>query len=176
MALAGGGLLAIAVATALAVVSLGNGSPASGQIQPDGGSSHIADGTEGGPYKSVPGTSGPHWGTPAQWAVYPSPLPESQAIHNLEHTGIVIWYQTDKLDARSVDELTSYVRSKLSSNRFKFILSPWNGADFGAPIAVTAWRYLLYLDTVDLGQIDDFVGAHYGRGPEPGGGPGPPPQ
>lgn len=171
---ASGGLLAIAVATALGVAALAGGAPPPGQIQPDGGSQHIADGTPGGPYSSVPATSGPHWGTPAQWDIYTTPVVESQVIHNLEHSGIVVWYQPDQLDDLAREQLTSYVRSKLFSNQFKFILSPWAGEDFGAPIAVTAWRYLLYLDEVDTGQIDAFLGAHYGRGPEPAGGPGPP--
>ncbi len=171
---AGGGLLAIAVATALAVAALAGGTSPPGQIQPDGGSQHIADGTRGGPYGSIPATSGPHWGTPAQWDIYTTPVAESQVIHNLEHSGIVVWYQPDQLDDLAIEQLTSYVRSKLFGNQFKLILSPWAGEDFGAPIAVTAWRYLLYLDEVDTGQIDAFVGAHYGRAPEPAGGPGPP--
>ena len=176
LAIAGGGLLAIAVVTALAIVSLTGGSPTPGKIQPDGGASHIADGTDGGPYTSVPGTSGRHWVTIAQWNVYTTALPESQVIHNLEHAGIVIWYQAGKLDKQRLDELTSYVRNKLSGSRFKFILSPWAGKDFGASIAVTAWRYLLLVDKIDTSQIDAFVDAHYGRGPEPAGGPGPPSQ
>lgn len=174
LVLAGAGLLAIAVVTAVAVAALAGGAPPPGRIQPDGGSQHIADGMRGGPYASVPGTSGPHWGTPAQWNVYTMPVAESQVIHNLEHAGIVIWYQPDELDDAALGRLTSYVGSKLLGNQFKFILSPWDGEDFGAPIAVTAWRYLLYLDEVDTGQIDAFVAAHYGKGPEPGGGPGPP--
>jgi hypothetical protein len=174
-AVAGAVVLALAAATAVAIAAFGSG-PAPGRIQPDGGAQHIADGTSGGPYTSVPATSGPHWGTPAQWNVYTTPVSESQVLHNLEHAGIVIWYQPDQLDDESLGRLTSYVRGKLSGSQFKFILSPWAGADFGAPIAVTAWRYLLYLDEVDTGQIDAFVGAYYGRGPEPGGGPGPPPR
>lgn len=174
LAAGAGGLTAVVLATALMVVAMAGGAPPPGRIQPDGGSQHIADGTRGGPYTSVPATSGPHWGTPAQWNVYTTPVAESQIIHNLEHSGIVIWYQPGQLDSQAVEQLTSYVRSKLVGSRFKFILSPWDGEDFGAPIAVTAWRYLLYLDEVDTGQIDAFLDAHYGRGPEPAGGPGPP--
>ncbi|MGH2603224.1 MAG: DUF3105 domain-containing protein, partial [Dehalococcoidia bacterium] len=111
-----------------------------------------------------------HWGSPANWGVYPNPVAEAQVLHNLEHSGIVIWYKPDLLPEAELDALRSYVEGQLRGNRFKFILSPWAGRDFEHAIAVTAWRYLLYLDDADTGQIDAFVGTHYGRGPEPAGG------
>jgi hypothetical protein len=110
--------------------------------------------------------------------VYSTPQPEGQLIHNLEHGGIVIWYDPERVDAAGIDTLTQYVNSQVSSGisgRFKFILSPWGGQDaLPAPIVVTAWRYLLELDAADTGAIDEFTRAHYARSPEPNGGPGPP--
>jgi hypothetical protein len=110
--------------------------------------------------------------------VYSTPQPETQVIHNLEHGGIVIWYDPEQLDASGIDTLTQYVNSQVSSGisgRFKFILSPWGGQDpLPAPIVVTAWRYLLEIDAADTSAIDEFARAHYGRSPEPNGGPGPP--
>ena len=130
------------------------------------------------PYSSLPATSGPHWGTPANWGVYSTPQNESQLIHNLEHGGIVIWYDPARVDADGVAALTDFVDGQVStgiSGRFKFILSPWGGSDpLPAPIVASAWRYLLELDTADTSAINDFARAHYQKSPEPNGGPAPP--
>ena len=181
--LAIGGVLVVGVLiVGLVLIFGGSESQTVGEQQPNDGSEHFPqDGTilpdSERPYSSTPGTSGIHWPTPNNWGVYASPQPEEQLIHNLEHGGIVIWYEPDQLDAEAVDQLARYVDRQTSagiSGRYKFILSPWDGPDFGHPIAVTAWRNLLYLDEVDTDAIDEFQRAHYGRAPEPNGGPGPP--
>lgn len=103
-----------------------------------------------------------------------SPQDPVQLIHNLEHGGIVIWYQPGAVQPDEVDSLTAFVSTQLRATRYKFIVSPWEGADFGHSIAVTAWRQLLYLDSVDLDAIRGFADANYGQAPEPQGGPPPP--
>jgi len=148
-----------------------------GTVQVNDGQTHIPEGTPGGPYSSVPATSGTHWSSataPRPWGVYSTTQPQEAMIHNLEHGGIVIWYQPGQLDANGVAALTSYVQSQISAERFKVILSPWSGADFNHPIAVTAWRWLLYLDTADIDDVRSFLDAHYLDAPEPNGGPGRP--
>ncbi|HET7636518.1 MAG TPA: DUF3105 domain-containing protein [Candidatus Limnocylindria bacterium] len=180
-----GFLLVGVVAVGFALVSLGpKCSDACGTRQPEEGRSHVEDGTTGLTYKSVPATSGTHWIDPANWGIYgqggsgayADPAIESQVIHNLEHGGIEIWYQPTKIDPAGVQQLTDYVREQLRGSQYKFILSPWTGKDFGHPIAVTAWNWLLYLDKPDIGSIRQFVAAHYGEAPEPMAGPGPPNQ
>jgi hypothetical protein len=106
--------------------------------------------------------------------VYSAPQDQVQLIHNLEHGGIVIWYQPAQLDEAGVKALTDYVQQHIRGAKFKMILSPWTGQDFNHPIAVTAWDWLLYLDTAEISQVQAFVDAHYGKAPEPNGGPGPP--
>lgn len=175
-----GGVLVVGVVVLIAVLVLTSGpNPNAGTLQQDRGGGHVTDGTDvraGDPtaYASTPGTSGPHWGNPTNWGVYTAPQPESQLIHNLEHGGIVIWYQADQVDDATLTQLTDWVTGHVRSTRFKVILSPWSGPSFDHPIAVTAWNYLLYQDTLDLDQIQGFMDAHYGRSPEPNGGPGQP--
>ena len=152
-------------------------SDAVGQVVPNAGQGHIDDGTSPPPgtYSSTPGTSGPHWNSPAAWRNYPAPVAEAQVIHNLEHGGIVIWYDTDRISPEDRTDLTAFVEDQLAGERFKFILSPWGGADFGHAIAVTAWTRLLYQDELDLAEIREFVDRYYERlGPEPAGGPAAP--
>lgn len=184
----GGVLLVGLIILGLVLLFSSAPNPNEGVTQPNDGQTHVPVGTTcrtpeapcgPDPYSSTPATSGPHWDPSglANWGVYETPQNETQLVHNLEHGGIVIWYQPDMLDAAEIEELASYVNRQVASGvsgRFKFILTPWAGEDFGAPIALTAWRHLLYLDEVDTAAIDDFVRARYGLAPEPNGGPGPP--
>jgi hypothetical protein len=187
--LIGGVLLAGLVILALVLLMSGGQDPNQGVAQADDGNAHVDIGitcrTAGDPcgpdpYSSLPATSGPHWDPSgvANWGVYSTPQNETQLIHNLEHGGIVIWYDPDAVDAAQVDELSRYVTTQVSSGisgRFKFILSPWGGEEeLPSPIVATAWRYLLELDEVDTGALDAFTRARYGIAPEPNGGPGPP--
>ena len=180
------GVLVVGVIVLIAALVLTSGpNPNAGTLQVNKGGTHVTPGTTcrspgepcgPDPYSSIPATSGPHWDPSAlaDWGVYTTPQNESQLIHNLEHGGIVIWYQPNQLDAAALTELTDWVNGQVRSTRFKVILSPWAGADFGHPVAVTAWNYLLYQDTLDISQIESFVTSHYGRAPEPNGGPGQP--
>jgi hypothetical protein len=172
-----GGVLVVG-AIVLVVVLLFSGSSGRriGERVPDDGGGHIAVGAVGGPYSSVPATSGQHWNEPGRWGVYTGAAPaiESQVIHNMEHGGMVIWYQPNLLDAAGVQALTDYAQQQVRSAKFKVILSPWTGADFGAPIAVTYWNWLLKLQSADIGQVRAFLDDHYGQAPEPLGGPAQP--
>jgi hypothetical protein len=183
--LAIGGLLLVGVLVVVMVLIFGSGTGASsGTAQPNAGQAHVpvgsacrtspeACGEPSDPYTSLPATSGPHWDSPANWGVYSTPQAESQLIHNLEHGGIVIWYDAG-IGAAAVEELVSYVETQAAQGRggrYKFILSPWAGDGLGSSVVVTAWRYLLPLEAVDIGAIDAFAAERYGLAPEPQGGP-----
>ena len=122
--LAIGGVLLIGVILIVLVIVLGGEpDPNLGVQEPNDGGTHVADGTDcraasapcgPDPYSSMPATSGPHWGTtPANWGVYSTPQPESQVIHNLEHGGIVIWYDAEAVTDAEVDEMASYVEGQV---------------------------------------------------------------
>ncbi|HYI65960.1 MAG TPA: DUF3105 domain-containing protein [Candidatus Limnocylindrales bacterium] len=188
--LAIGGVLLVGVAIIALVIVLGGPEDPSQAMLPNDGSAHVAPGTTcrsaeapcgADPYSTLPAASGPHWDPSgiASWGVYSTPQNESQVIHNLEHGGIVIWYDPDILTDAQVAELTSYVEGQVSSGisgRYKFILTPWGGTeDLGAAVAVTAWRHLLKLDAFDMDAVRSFADDNYLRfAPEPNGGPGPP--
>jgi hypothetical protein len=185
-----GGVVVVGVLILGLVIIFGSGPDANAGTQhPDDGTSHVAVGTTcrspeapcgADPYSSIPGTSGPHWDPSgiASWGVYSTPQNESQVIHNLEHGGIVIWYDPEALEADGIDALTRYVDAQVASGlsgRYKFIVSPWGGIDpLPSPVVATAWRYSLELETADTDAIDAFARARYGRSPEPNGGPAPP--
>ncbi|HEX2221174.1 MAG TPA: DUF3105 domain-containing protein [Candidatus Limnocylindria bacterium] len=169
------GLAAAAVvAVVIWLLLAGSGpSPFAGRAVADDGGAHIPQ-CEPGNYSSNPPTSGCHNATPGEWGVYETPLDPTVAIHNLEHGGIVIWYDAEELAEPAVQELRDYVNTQVSSTRYKVILSPWDGEPLDTPIAVTAWRYVLNLDEPNIDAIRQFLDTHYGRAPEPNGGPGPP--
>jgi hypothetical protein len=187
--LAIGGVLAVGLILIVLVAVLGGGpDPNAGVRVTNDGQTHVNNGAScranpsscglsGDPYSSLPATSGPHWNTPNNWGVYDQAQEESQLIHNLEHGGIVIWYEPDEVETADVDTLAQLVRSQVSQGiggRYKFILSPWGGAEpLPSPIVVTAWTWMLELETADTGAIDAFASEHYGLAPEPNGGPGP---
>ena len=193
--LAIGGVLLVGVILIVLVVVMGGApNPYAGITEPNDGGTHVTPGVDcrdpaqqndqtgcgTDPYSSVPATSGPHWDTSgiANWGVYSTPQPETQLLHNLEHGGIVIWYDPAAMTEAQVDELASYVDGQVATGiggRFKFILSPWGGdEELGGVIALTAWRQLLVLDTFDMDGVRGFADANYlRRAPEPNGGPAP---
>ena len=191
--LAIGGVLLVGVILIALVLLLGGGpSESVGTQLPDDGQAHVTQGVDcraptnasqaaecgENPYGTVPAASGPHWSGPANWGVYTEPQVETQLIHNLEHGGVVIWYDPDAVDAEQIAELERYVTTQVSSGisgRFRFIVSPWAGEEeLPAAIVATTWRNVLEMDEVETGMLDEFTREHYGRAPEPNGGPGPP--
>jgi hypothetical protein len=193
--LAVGGFLLVGVILIVLVALMGGPPPESvGITQPNDGNAHVQIGVDcrdpaqqndqtgcgTDPYSTLPAASGPHWEPSgvANWGVYSTPQPETQVIHNLEHGGIVIWYDPEAVDDAAVDEMASYVEGQVATGiggRFKFILSPWGGQDpLPAPVVATAWRHTLELEEADLDTIRAFADANYLRhAPEPNGGPGP---
>lgn len=185
----GGVLLVGVVLIALVLIMGGAPNPYAGETQPNDGGTHVDPGTDcrapdapcgPDPYSSIPATSGPHWdpSAVAAWGAYSTPQPESQLVHNLEHGGVVIWYDPALLEEAEIAELTSYVEGQVDTGiggRFKFILSPWGGTeDLGGAIALTAWRRLLPLEALDMDAVRGFADANYLRhAPEPNGGPAP---
>lgn len=190
-----GGVLVVGVLILVLVLLFGGTPSASlGVQQPNDGQQHTQLGVDcrdpaqqnaatncgTDPYSSLPATSGPHWDPSglAQWGVYSTPQPETQLIHNLEHGGVVIWYDPEALTVEQIDALTNHVNAQTAtglSGRYKFILSPWGGREpLPAPVVATTWRWLLELQTADTDAIDEFARAHYGDAPEPNGGPPPP--
>ena len=193
--LAIGGVLVVGVILIVAVVAFGGApNPYAGVTLSNDGGVHVQPGTDcrdpaqqgesspcgSTPYSSVPAASGPHWDPSAvgNWGVYSTPQPETQLIHNLEHGGIVIWYDPDAVDAEGVAQLESFVESQVAQGqggRFKFIVSPWGGrVELPSPVVITAWRHMLELASVDMDAIRGFADANYLRhAPEPNGGPAP---
>lgn len=142
--------------------------PTLGEHMPDLGNAHITTGQKGN-YTSLPPTSGEHYAAPAgptPWGIKTTLLPFEVTTHNLEHGGIVILYRDLSTDDNQ--KLQSLVRSLMSSGFPKIVLEPYPDLQ-GGKVALTAWNWILKLQSVDETTITKFVKQHTdGEAPENG--------
>jgi uncharacterized protein DUF3105 len=88
----------------------------------------------------VPATNGRH-STPipaGTVAVYDQPIPEANAVHNLEHGYVIIYYRADGEDALAED-----IRSELAdyaTGQTKILMAPYEG--LANSFDLVAWRKL----------------------------------
>jgi len=93
-------------------------------------------------YSEHPATSGPHDPSPLPGDphVYDAPVPETRAVHNLEHAYVLIYYRADGPDALQqavVDRLASLARAQ-----DKVIMAPYPNLPSGTSLALAAWNKL----------------------------------
>jgi hypothetical protein len=157
------GLLAIIVVVSMLL----RGGSSAQQIPNLGGNQHLAALTDPLPipYNSNPPTSGYHYGGgTAPWGVHTQPLDDKLVVHNLEHGGIAIYYRQD-VDKATVDQLTSLAR-EIQQQTPCIVLMPRPVDQLDAPIALTAWTWLLKLESFNADEIRTFVRQHINQGPE----------
>lgn len=115
-------------------------------------------------YSTNPPVGGDHWARSATWGSYPTnPPPDEQLVHNMEHGGVIIWFNPEIIKGADYDALFAIYQS-LSKINFRTLLVARTGME--KPVAVTAWGALLALDTVDQPQIESFYKAYILQGPE----------
>jgi hypothetical protein len=91
-----------------------------------------ADATEDPKWNTDPPTTGPHNEIPAIFGSYDSPIQVAQAVHNLEHGGIFVFYGDDVPEA-TVAELQSFYDEDSTA----MLLAPL--PELGDEIALGAW-------------------------------------
>jgi hypothetical protein len=99
---------------------------------------------------SNPPAGGPHWGQgacpedpaqaplycgPVPWGVYRAAWPAETLVHNMEHGGTVIWYNTK--NQQVIDELESIAESELKGRKL-LVLTPYPDMEADT-VAITAW-------------------------------------
>jgi uncharacterized protein DUF3105 len=126
---------------------------------PNQGRSHVASLTAKVKYNSFPPTSGSHFVTPAIWDVYERPVNEIQAVHNLEHGGIIIQYGS-RVPPGTVNQIVQFYRESPNG----MLVAPL--PRLGNKIALTAWTHLATITSFDKAAFTAFRDAYRGRGPE----------
>lgn len=125
------------------------------------GQGHIPSCKFGEPaHNSNPPTSGCHDAQPAAWGIYDDAVKDEKAVHNLEHGGIWIAYNPDKISAEELEKLASVARDL----RKKVLMAPRR--DNPAKISLVAWTHLDELEEFDEGRIRAFYKAYKDKGPE----------
>ncbi len=137
-----------------------------GTHEPDEGKDHIPT-AQKATYKTDPPTSGAHWNQPGvaavPWGIKDATLPNEAIVHNLEHGGIVIFYQD--LAPDDLAKLRELVRTMSQNGYPKIVLEPYSFKDAQVHVALSAWRWSLKLPGFDDAAIVKFVKAHY-EGPD----------
>ena len=112
-------------------------------------------------YNSNPPTSGPHAAAVA-WGVHDNPVPKESALHNMEHGGVVVWYNCADgaqplapVDCFALrDQLAAVVRPEVDKGLY-VIMTPY--AEMESLIAMTAWRTLDSFDSFDGARVQAFI-------------------
>jgi hypothetical protein len=112
-------------------------------------------------YHSNPPTSGPHAASPMQFSVLESQAPKENLIHNMEHGGVVVWYNTS--DQAVISQLAQVVNQQLQSGRL-VVMSRYVEME-PETIALTSWTRLdkFSVSQVSAQRVSDFIVAHQRR-------------
>lgn len=119
---------------------------------------------------SNPPAGGPHWGSgacpdnpadaplycgPAPWGIYRQPWPVESMVHNMEHGGLIIWYNTANQDV--IDELEEVAEKELKGQKL-MVLTPYPGMD-AESVAVTAWGRIDKMPVSEYSKerIEEFI-------------------
>lgn len=113
-------------------------------------------------YDQTPPVGGDHASIWLNCGVYSEPVPNENAVHDLEHGAVWVTYDPDAVDAAGVDTL----RAALPSTYI--VLSPYPG--LGAPVVASAWGEQVKLDGVDDPRLGEFITKFWrsNDAPEPG--------
>ena len=121
--------------------------------------------------QGLPPAGGPHWGSgrcstdldsspancgPVPEGFYREPWDAESLIHNMEHTGVVVWYNTT--DQEILDDLQDFAEN----NRVRFlVVSPFPEME-EETVAISAWsrRLIMSVDDYDRDQLQDFLDVH----------------
>ena len=128
---------------------------------PSAGRGHITTLNPNPPlkYNSFPPTSGKHYYIPAVWGSFDSPVSEYQAIHNLEHGGIVIQYGPG-VSKETIAQIGSFY----NSDPVALLVAPF--PKLGNKVAITAWTHLGLCPSFDQKAFTAFRDAFRYQGPE----------
>ena len=124
---------------------------------------------------SNPPAGGPHWSGscgedpseappfcgPAPWGVFREEWQPETLVHNMEHGGAVVWYNTDDQDV--IDTLEALVEQHLLDDDI-VVMAPYSGMEDDT-IAVTSWSRIDKFPTSEFteARVEAFLDAHVRR-------------
>jgi hypothetical protein len=114
-------------------------------------------------YPQSPPVGGPHNGQWENCGVYTQEIPKEHAVHSMEHGAVWVTYDPAKVTGDALKELTEKVEGEAYG-----LLSPFPGLK--TPVSLQAWGRQLFVDSVDDGDVDEFLDTYLQgpQTPEPG--------
>jgi hypothetical protein len=122
-----------------------------------------------------PPVGGPHWSGrcaddpasspafcgPARWGVYRDDWAPETLVHNMEHGGVVIWYNTTDQDV--IDALEALVTKHVEDDDL-VVLAPYPDME-AETVAITSWTRIdkFAASEYDDARIETFLDAHMRR-------------
>ena len=128
----------------------------------DMGRDHIAAGAPAPTYNSNPPTSGPHSPRFVDWGIVDQLPPKEVMVHNMEHGGVIVWYNCQggpsPLTSAQCQELRTnlagVVQPRLAAKK-EIVMGAY--ADMRQRIALTAWGKLDAFDEFDAQRVARFI-------------------
>jgi Protein of unknown function (DUF3105) len=148
----------------------------------DAAQQHMSSPNQHVTYETFPPSSGIHNPSPAIWGNYRLPVDPRQAVHNLEHGGIVIWYGPG-IAAKDRDALDRFYDEDENGVIISPLRDPFPGVSYpkhqslGSKIALTVWTapesgtergtvYIATCPSFDEKAFAAFRDTFRGKGPE----------
>jgi hypothetical protein len=125
----------------------------------------------------LPPVGGPHWGTagacpndpeeaptycgPAPWGIYDKPWRMESVVHNMEHAGVILWYNTT--DQAIIDELEEFIEGRLNRGQLLVMLPLPEMEE--ETIALTGWsrREKFPVSEYTEDRVKEFIDTHERR-------------
>lgn len=108
---------------------------------------------------SVPRSSGPHSNQTIIFGSYSEMVPELNAVHNLEHGAVIIWYGRDVPES-TVEQINDFYNKDPNG----LIVSQY--PQLGDEIALVSWTHVARCPGWDENAAEQFVDSFGFRGPE----------
>jgi hypothetical protein len=148
----------------------------------DAANQHMSSPDQKVKYDTFPPSSGVHNPTTAIWGNYRTPADPRQAVHNLEHGGIIVWYGPN-ISAKDRGELDAFYDEDSRGVLITPLQDPYPGVSYprhqplGSRIALTTWTantatpdagrvYIAMCPHADVAAFAAFRDAFRGLGPE----------
>jgi hypothetical protein len=132
---------------------------------PSEGATHVPAGTKV-QYQTNPPTSGNHYPTWSKWGIFKDAPPDELLVHNLEHGGVIIFYDCPTGCTDAVNSLASYANRYPPDSFTGIMLVPRTGLPNDARIALVSWQHRMLLKSLDQNKIQQFMMERFNKAPE----------
>ena len=132
---------------------------------------HVSRDVDYAEEQGLPPAGGPHWGSsrctddpdtsptvcgPVTLGFYRVAWDAGSLIHNMEHSGVVVWYNTT--DEAIIDDLQDFAEDK----RNRFLVVSFYPEMEAETVAITSWsrRLIMSVSEYDREMLDEFFDVH----------------